>query len=73
MWNVLNETVHKHVYAVNKQVTVLMKRRDWCSNNRKELRSEKTHATTAIPTKVFGRTLQIPSTRSTDDGGQLSH
>jgi len=31
MWNVLSETVHKHVYTVNKQV--LIKRRDWCSNN----------------------------------------
>jgi len=31
----LNETVNKHVYAVNKQV--LIKRRDWC----KELRLEK--------------------------------
>ena len=45
-WNVLSETVHKHVYTVNKQV--LIKRRDWCSNNSKELRSEKHHATTAI-------------------------
>jgi len=35
MWNVLKETVHKYVYAVNKQV--LIKRRDWC----KELRSNK--------------------------------
>jgi len=26
MWNVLNETVHRHVYAVNKQV--FKKRRD---------------------------------------------
>ena len=26
MWNVLNETVHRHVYAVNKRV--FLKRRD---------------------------------------------
>ena len=38
---VLDGTVHKHVYTVNKQV--LMKRRDWCTNNSKELRSETTH------------------------------
>jgi len=31
MWNVLSETVHKHVYTVNKQA--LIKRTDWCSNN----------------------------------------
>ena len=35
MWNVLNETVPRHVYAVNKEVLINI--RDWC----KELRSEK--------------------------------
>jgi len=43
----LNETIQKHVYAANKQV--LIKRRDWWSKLRKELRSEKSHTTTAVP------------------------
>ena len=38
MWSMLNETVHKHVHTVNKRLS--MKRRDWCTNNSKELRSE---------------------------------
>jgi len=45
MWNVLNGTVHKHVYTVNKQV--LVKRRNRFTNNSKERRSE-THVTDAI-------------------------